>query len=83
MSTAVTISVSGLPFDFFRRLCDEESDGVGRKFGPPRVDRDLVVGTLVGLHLDGQQEQLQLDETEPETEGLRDVSQIDIRQNDT
>ena len=55
------------PLDFFSRLRDEESDGVCRKLGSARVDGDLVVGALVRLHLDGQQQQLQLDEAESGT----------------
>ena len=50
--------MSRSPFDFLGRLRDEEADGVGRKLRAARVDWDLVVGALVSLHLDGEQQQL-------------------------
>ena len=58
------------PFDFLRRLRDEEADGAGGELGAPRVDGDLAVVVAVGLDLDGEEEQLQLDEAE--LRGLRE-----------
>ena len=53
------------PFDLFGRLSDEEPDRVGWELGPPGVDGDLVVGPVVSLHLNCQEQQLQLHETQP------------------
>ena len=52
------------PLDLLGRLRDEEADGAGGQLGAPRVDGDLVVVAVVRLDLDGEQEQLELDEAE-------------------
>lgn len=54
-----------LPLDLLCRLSDKEAHSVGGNLAAPGVDGDLGVATLVGLHLDGQQEELQLYEAEP------------------
>jgi len=47
-------------------LSNEEADRVGGQLCSPGVDGDFVVRPLVGLHLDGQQQQLQFDKTKSE-----------------
>ena len=57
------------PFGLFRRLGDEETNGVSRDLGEVRVYDDLRVASgLLRLDLNGQQEQLQFDEAEPSKE---------------
>merc|ERR1711884_168738 len=53
---------------------DEEADGVGGDLGHVRVDADLGLPALLALNLDSQQQQLQLDETQPaQKNGLYDT----------
>ena len=53
-----------IPLDFLRRLRNEEPHRAGGQFRPSRVDGDLAVAAVVGLDLDGEQEQLQLHEAQ-------------------
>lgn len=54
-----------LPLHLVGTLCYEETLGVGLDFCPPRVDGNLAVRPLFGaLDLDGQQQELQLGETQ-------------------
>ena len=47
-----------IPLDFLGRLRDEEADRAGGELRPPRVDGDLAVAAVVGLDLDGEQQEL-------------------------
>ena len=55
-----------LPFDLLGRLGHKEADGVGGQPGHAGVDADLgVPRSIAGLHLDSEQQQLQLHKAKP------------------
>ena len=60
------------PLSFLRRLGDEEAHGVCRYLGHVGIDADLLVSArLLGLDLYGEEEELELDETQPGDETVR------------